>query len=153
MDGAKLHEIIHSYFKEIFTSSKCQSDDFAYLSFPQVTPEYNAKLLRPFCSEEVKVAIFSMKPDKAPSPDGMNPIFFLHFWFVIGEDVTRFIIECQDKNNFPIGFGDANIVLIPKKECVEGVADMHPIALCNTCYKIVAKMLANRMKVILKDII
>ena len=32
--------------------------------------------------------LFSMHPDKAPGPDGMNPCFFQHYWDVVSDDVT-----------------------------------------------------------------
>jgi len=35
--------------------------------------------------EEFKEAIFSMKPDKCPGPDGFNPGFFQKFWPICGE--------------------------------------------------------------------
>lgn len=60
-----------------------------------------------------------------------------------------FISSCQ----FPNGLNDACIVLIPKNTNPIDVSQMRPIAFCNVIYKIVAKALANRMKVVLSDII
>lgn len=153
VEGPRLHEIILKYFNDIFTSNGCCQNSLDELNFPQVSTEQNEVLEKPFTSEEVKAAVFSMKPDKAPGPDGMNPMFFQHFWPTLGDDVTQFINQCLETNTFPSGFGDANIVLIPKKQCAEGVADLRPIALCNTSYKIMAKILANRMKDLLQNII
>ena len=44
-------------------------------------------------------------------------------------------------------------MLIPKKERSEKFLDLRPIALCNMLYKIVAKVLANRMKTTLPKVI
>ncbi|XP_019191707.1 PREDICTED: uncharacterized protein LOC109186235 [Ipomoea nil] len=46
----------------------------------------------------------------------------------------------------PEGLNASNIVFLPKKKIPERVSDLRPIALCNVIYKILAKMLANRMK-------
>ena len=44
-------------------------------------------------------------------------------------------------------------MLIPKINNPEKVTDYKPISLCNVAYKIASKMVANRMKVVLQDII
>ncbi|XP_019181629.1 PREDICTED: uncharacterized protein LOC109176679 [Ipomoea nil] len=46
---------------------------FYYSIQPRVTATQNEGLLRLFEESEVKSALFSMYPDKAPGPDGMNP--------------------------------------------------------------------------------
>ena len=45
------------------------------------------------------------------------------------------------------------IALIPKVQCLERVTDLHPISLCNVVYKLISKVLANRLKKILPKII
>ncbi|XP_031108426.1 uncharacterized protein LOC116012895 [Ipomoea triloba] len=120
---------------------------------PPVTHSQNVELLRPFEGEEVKSALFSMFPDKAPGADGMNPGFYQHFWDVVGDDVTTFVLKCLNECSFPECLNDTNVVLIPKKKSPEMVYDLRLIALCNVVYKIMAKMVANRMKPLLGDVI
>lgn len=43
--------------------------------------------------------------------------------------------------------------LIPKKATVETMEDFRPISICNTTYKIISKVMENRMKEILSLII
>ncbi|XP_031097121.1 uncharacterized protein LOC116001379 [Ipomoea triloba] len=87
------------------------------------------------------------------APDGMNLGFYQHYWDVVGEDVSAFVLNCLHTCSFPADLNDTNVVLIPKKNIPESVADLKPIALCNVVYKVIAKMLANRMKHLLSGII
>ena len=54
---------------------------------------------------------------------------------------------------FPAHLSDTTIVLIPKVDNPVTLKDLHPISLCNVLYKILAKVLANQLKVVLPSII
>ncbi|XP_031120221.1 uncharacterized protein LOC116023364 [Ipomoea triloba] len=155
VEGDDLNAVVLDYFQNIFASniSSAEVDSFVTTVTPRVSPEQNIALLKPFDQEEVKVALFSMFPDKAPGPDGMNPGFYQHYWDVVGSDVSYFVLKCLNESSFPVGLNDTNVVLIPKKNSPKKVSDLRLIALCNVVYKIMAKMIANRMKPLLGGII
>ncbi|WOH14253.1 hypothetical protein DCAR_0933770 [Daucus carota subsp. sativus] len=94
-----------------------------------------------------------MHPDKASGPDGLNPAFFQHFWPMLGREVFECCKEWLLKCTFPADFNNTNLVLIPKKVGANCMKDFRPIALCNVLYKILAKVLGNRLKIILPDLI
>ena len=52
----------------------------------------------------------------------------------------------------PPNFHETHIVLIPKNKSPERVTDYRPISLCNVAYKLASKIVANRLKAVLKDI-
>lgn len=94
-----------------------------------------------------------MKPDKSPGPDGMTPAFFQHHWDLLGRDITRFCDSFIQSGQLPKICNKTQIVMIPKKTKPETMGDLRPISLCNILYKIVAKVLANRLKPILGELI
>ena len=53
----------------------------------------------------------------------------------------------------PFGLNDTYICLIPKVRSLQKITEYHPISLCNVVYKIVAKVLANRLKGVLPEVI
>ncbi|XP_031091035.1 uncharacterized protein LOC115996030 [Ipomoea triloba] len=154
VEGDAMQSVILNYFNDIFHSSGSSLvESFFNGITPRVSQTDNNYLLRPFENEEVKEALFSMFPDKAPGPDGMNPGFYQHYWDVVGGDVTSFVLDCLNSGSFPEGLNATNVVLIPKKSVPQTVSDLRPIALCNVVYKIMAKLLANRMKPLLGNLI
>lgn len=58
-----------------------------------------------------------------------------------------------ETRSLPVKANDTYIVLISKKAKSETMMDLHPIALCNVLYKIAAKVYANRLKLLLDDLI
>ncbi|KAL8118342.1 hypothetical protein AgCh_016030 [Apium graveolens] len=94
-----------------------------------------------------------MHPDKASGPDGLNPAFYQHFWKLLGPEVYLSCKSWMSDLAFPAELNDTIIVLIPKKENADAMKDLRHIALCNILYKVIAKVLANRLKDILPDII
>lgn len=76
----------------------------------------------------------------------LTPLFFQHFWTMLGEEVFRCCKTWLAESSFPAEVNDTNVVLIPKKENADTMKDLRPIALCNVLYKILAKVLSNRLK-------
>ena len=74
------------------------------------------------------------------------------FWEVVGEQVTKEVLEVLNGGPIPDGWNATMIVLIPKVPKPEKIKDLRAISLCNVLYKIVSKVLANRLKQILPEI-
>lgn len=104
-------------------------------------------------AEEILEIIRGMHPTKAPGPDGIHALFFQIFWHIVGHDVVNFICEWWGGRLSLNVVNHTNIVLIPRVKTLRKVSDFRPISLCNVLYKIVSKLLANRLKPLLNDIL
>lgn len=94
-----------------------------------------------------------MNPSKAPGPDGFTAFFYQKYWKEIGEATISNCLEILNQNRSVKEWNDTFITLIPKVKQPKKVSDFRPISLCNVAYKIVAKVIVNRMKWVLQDII
>eukprot|EP00253_Pinus_taeda_P001568 PITA_01568 len=119
-------------------------------SFHRYVEEEEAdSLMEPVSKEEVEGVIKSMAKEKSPGPDGWSVELFLHFFEHIGEEITEVVEESRLKGEIYSPFNATFIALIPKKEAPETFEDFRPISLCNSIYKVIAKVIALRIKPIL----
>ena len=63
------------------------------------------------------------------------------------------MLTCLNSGKILKAINHTHITLVPKVKNPEAVADYRPISLCNVIYKIISKVLANRLKRILPQII
>ena len=110
-------------------------------------------LTNEFNAEEIKSALFQMGPTRALGPDGMNALFYQKFWHIVGDTVVSAVLEFLNNGHMLLALNHTHIVLIPKINNPVKMSDFRPISLCNVIYKIIAKVLANRLKQILPHII
>ena len=99
------------------------------------------------------IAIKRMAPLKALGPDGMPPVFYQSFWQNVGPEVSDAILSCLNSGTLLKSINHTFITLIPKVCNPESVMEFRPISLCNVLYKIISKVIANRLKPILNSII
>lgn len=92
-------------------------------------------------------------PSKSPGPDGFTGIFYKHYWEIIKEDFIHVIKYFFLIGTFLQELNHTHIVLIPKTDSPNTVNQFRPISLSNVCYKIIAKILANRLKLVLTSFI
>ena len=106
-----------------------------------------------YTAKEVRVALFQMGPTKAPGPDGINALFYQKFWHVVGDTVVLAMLDFLNNGNMLPKINHTNIVLIPKNRNPVKMSDFRLISLCNVIYKIISKVLANKLKKVLPQII
>ncbi|CAN0884349.1 Transposon TX1 uncharacterized 149 kDa protein [Linum grandiflorum] len=97
--------------------------------------------------------MFDMHPDKALGPDGFNPGFYQKMWADIGDEVIQACQQWLRQGSIPRDIQSTTIVLLPKIPHPTNMKELRPISLCNVLYRLVAKVLANRLRRILPQVI
>ncbi|XP_059067486.1 uncharacterized protein LOC131858304 [Cryptomeria japonica] len=109
--------------------------------------------MKPIQFEEVQKAVFSMVGDKAPGPNGFPTFLYQTFWDIVGKDVWDMVEESRSKANVAKELNCTLLDLNPKVEHLTSFNEFRQISLCNTIYKVVAKVISNQLKPILNHII
>ncbi|GKA14588.1 RNA-directed DNA polymerase, eukaryota, partial [Tanacetum coccineum] len=103
--------------------------------------------------DEIKKAVWDCGTNKSPGPDGFSFDFIRTFWDILKHDFVNAIREFFISSKFPPGCNSSFIALIPKKHDAKFVKDYRPISLIGCFYKIVSKILANRLKMVISELI
>ena len=90
---------VRSFFENLYNDEENVSQecmDEMVRDIPSlISPEETLHLEAPITEEEVKKAIWSLHPDKAPGPDGFPIRFYRSFWSLIKKDLMRLIHRWQ----------------------------------------------------------
>ena len=71
----------------------------------------------------------------------------------LGDNVTNAVLSCLHNGKLPKHINHTFITLIPKVKSPRKVSEFQPISLYNFIYKIISKVITNRLKKILPSII
>ena len=94
-----------------------------------------------------------MEGDKAPGPDGFTLAYCYHCWRVVENNVLAVFEEFFQHCKFEKSLNATLIALIPKKNYASNIRDFQSISLVGSVYKILAKVLANRLRIVLDQLI
>ncbi|GJU97813.1 RNA-directed DNA polymerase, eukaryota [Tanacetum coccineum] len=107
----------------------------------------------PISYKEIKKAFWDCGSNKSPGPDGYTFEFFLKILEYSKSRLDCSVYEFFSSSKFPQGCNSSFIALIPKIHDVKDVKDFRPISLIGSLYKIIAKILANRLSLVISDLI
>lgn len=107
-----------------------------------------------FTEEEVWKVIKEIPADRAPGPDGFIGVFYHKAWPIIKHDIMAALLKLFVGDDRGFGkLNKAHIVLIPKKADAMEVGDYRPISLPHSFSKLFSKMLANRVRKRMQEIV
>ncbi|MCI11013.1 RNA-directed DNA polymerase (Reverse transcriptase), partial [Trifolium medium] len=107
--------------------------------------EDNHMLCKIPSAQEIKDVVFSMNADGAPGPDGFGGHFYQTYWSIVANDVILAIQDFFVNGKLLQNLNSNLIVLIPKMNGAVSMSDFRPIALANFIFKILTKIIADRL--------
>nr|XP_016491211.1 PREDICTED: uncharacterized protein LOC107810891 [Nicotiana tabacum] len=91
--------------------------------------------------------------DKAPGPDGYTMGFFRKCWDILKEDIMAAFNNFHSQEMFEKSFNATYIALTPKKTGAKELRDFRPISLLGSFYKLLSKVLTERLKRVVGEIV
>jgi len=148
-----LREAVLNHFMNHFKAQDIFRPRVDNLQFRRLSVVEGIHLTCPFNVEEVKVAVWDCDSFKSPGPDGVHLGFIKDFWPDLKVDIMRFVSEFHCNGRLSKGINNTFIALIPKIDNPQRLNDFRPIALVGCLYKIIAKVLVNRLRKVMGTVI
>ncbi|GJW73545.1 putative RNA-directed DNA polymerase [Tanacetum coccineum] len=138
--------------------AKFREDSFVRPSFTSnlfsfLSQDESSLLEQPFSLQEIKDAVWSCGGEKAPGPDGFTFKLIKKHWSLFSEDIFSYVKEFESSGFIPRGCNSSFITLVPKIDDPLSLNDYRPISLIGCQYKIIAKLLANRLSTVISSVV
>ncbi|CAL1369949.1 unnamed protein product [Linum trigynum] len=118
-----------------------------------VTQEMNASLTAEVLPEEIRRTVFGMGSKQEPRSDGFTGKFFKAFWGIGGDSVIEAVRSFFATSRMLRSFNHTWLTLIPKVDQVESMRQLRPISLCQFVYKVITKIMVERLAGVLPIIV
>jgi hypothetical protein len=114
-DQTELENLAAVFYHHLFSAQENSNPEEVVRFIPdKVTDLHNELLCSPFTEAEIRVALFMMKPNEAPGPDGFTTGFYQGHWNLLGNDICRAVLAFLNGGSMPDVVNDTILVLIPK---------------------------------------
>ena len=151
-EPARIKEEVCQFYRRKFGEEDKERQTLEGISFEIISQSQNELLMQPFDEKEIRDIVWDCGSHKSPRPNGLNFKFIKEFWDLIKPEMLRFLDEFYVNGRFPKGTNASFIILIPKVLEPQNLNQYKPISLIGCIYKIVAKVLARRLKMMPKII-
>ena len=149
----EVREGVVNAFQQLLSEDQSWKADIDGLQLQRLSNAEAEGLEQPFTEVEIHAALMGMNGDKAPGPDGFTVAFWQFCWEFAKEEIVDLFKEFFEEKSFAKSLNSTFLVLIPKKGGAEDLGDFRPISLLGGLYKLLAKVLANRIKEVLDKVV
>ncbi len=162
LDQNNILSLQHQYFSQVYSKKfdlTAVTDDLERfcdtLDIPQLSERERAACEGPVTLMELEHALIQLNPASSPGSDGLTPHFYKHFWEQIKNLVLESLTSAFESSSLSALQRQGIITLFHKGKQLprDELNNWRPITLTNTDYKLITKVLANRMQTVIKNII
>jgi hypothetical protein len=112
-----------------------------------------SSLEMPFSRSEIDQIIKNLPTNKSSGPDGFNMDFVRKCWLVIASNFYELCDKFYDGSICKDSINGSYVTLIPKHNSPASVGDYMSISLLNTSVKVLTKLLANRLQLVITKLV
>ncbi|GJZ47857.1 RNA-directed DNA polymerase, eukaryota [Tanacetum coccineum] len=152
-DPCKVKETFRNHFQARFKQPSLGRFKLNSVFTNRLSPDQVVDLDSNVSRDEIRKAVWDCGENKSPGPDGYTFEFFRKFWSFVGPDFCSAVEHFFVNGYFSKGCNSSFIALIPKVTDAKFVTDFRPISLIGCVYKVVTKILANRLAMVISDLI
>ena len=161
-DMKQINKEIESFYSNLLETNLSNPDDFnedfnAFvedIDTPQLSPEESMALESNLTLDELKNVLKSFQNNKSPGEDGFSKEFYETFFDLIGIHLLNSYNEAFNNGQLSISQRRGVICLIPKDDsCLSELSNWRPLTLLNVDYKMLAKVIGQRIERILSSLI
>ncbi|GJW26520.1 RNA-directed DNA polymerase, eukaryota [Tanacetum coccineum] len=129
IDPKVVKEAFQKHFEDHFNKVTSSGPKLNFTFPKRLFHDQVEDLDRDVTRDEIREAVWSCGENKSPGPDGYTFEFFKKYWNLVGTDLCEAV-------------ADAKLV-----------SDFRPISLIGSIYKVVTKIMANRLAMVISDIV
>lgn len=158
-DPTAINARFASYYEELYSSRARYSLEeltsfLDRITFPTLADDAHEQLDSTITLEEVQQAVGDMQVGKAPGVDGIPPEFYKQYSEQLTAKIHEIIVKSLKDKKLPASMADAVIVVIPKPgKDPELCASYRPISLLNADVKILTKILAKQLNLVIQTLV
>ncbi|XP_075092306.1 uncharacterized protein LOC107821421 [Nicotiana tabacum] len=145
-DPERIENEIIEFYKELYTEPEQWRPTVNFENTTSISESERESLQSNFEEQEVLSSLKMCASDKAPGPDGYTMGFFRKCWDILKEDIMAAFNNFHSQEMFEKSFNATYIALIPKKTGAKELRDFRPISLIGSFYKLLSKVLTERLK-------
>lgn len=152
----QIKDMLLSYYKNLLGTENAgvlppSVEDIKNLLSFRCNTSLASQLLKVPSMEEIRDTVASMPRRKAPGPDGFPVEFLWEAWEQVGKETVEAVQEFFVTGYLPKIFNATAITLIPKVPGADTLTQFRPVSCCTTMYKIIARLLKNKLKLFISD--